>query len=139
MIFKYWLFMVFIGVAAYGSTRVLNGAHMLYSGEHWQYYAYLCAPYVLLWLSAKGWRTSRMWRRMMAQRQERPTLSRGEQEIRATKERASVLERICAALFVLACAAILKLLSVQHIEWWVGSFVCAALFVRMLLMAVRRP
>jgi hypothetical protein len=78
MIFKYWFFILWLGFAAYGALRVLSGAHLLYNGQHWQYYLYWCAPVVLLWLSIKGWRISRMWRRMMEDKRARPTLSRGE-------------------------------------------------------------
>lgn len=140
MILKYWFFILWIGFAAYGALRVMsNNAHLLYSGQHWQYYYYMGAPVLLFLLAIKGWRIARMWRRMVEHRQAQPTLSRGEHQLQKTGQRPSVLERVCAALFLLACAAILKLLSVQHIAWWIGSFLCAALFVRMLLMAVRRP
>lgn len=131
--------MVLTGFAAYGATHALSGTHLLYNGQHWQYYFYWCAPYVLLWLSLKGWRISRMWRRMMEHRQMRPTLSRGEHQLQKARQRPTILEHSCAALFLLACAAILKLFSVHYIAWWIGSTLCAALFVRMLLMAVRRP
>lgn len=139
MILKYWFFILWLGFAAYGALRVLSGVHLLYSAQHWQYYFYMCAPIALLLLSVKGWRISRMWRRMMEDRRPRPTLSRGEHEVPETKQRPSILEHVCAALFLLACAAILELFSVQHSAWWIGSLFCAALFVRMLLMAVNRP
>lgn len=139
MILKYWFFILWLGFAAYGALRVLFGEHLLYSTQHWQYYYYMGAPVVLFLLAVKGWRISRMWRRMMEDRCPRPTLSRGEHEIQETRKRPSILEHVCAALFLLACAAILELFSVQHSAWWIGSLFCAALFVRMLLMAVRRP
>lgn len=139
MILKYWFFVLWLGFAAYGALRVLSGAHLLYSQQHWQYYFYLCAPFVLLWLSIKGWRIARMWRRMMEDKRVRPSLSRGEHHVQHARQHPSILEYICAALFLLACAAILELFSVQHSAWWIGSLFYAALFLRILLMAVNRP
>ncbi len=98
MILKYWFFILWVGFSAYGSFRTLSNAHLLYNGNHWQYYFYWSAPFILLALSAKGWTTSRMWRRMMAHRQTRPTLSRGDHQVKGIKQRPSILERVCLVL-----------------------------------------
>jgi len=90
--------MILIGFFAYGSAGTFTGEHLLYDGNHWQYYFYWSAPFVLGFLAVKGWRTSRMWRRMMAHRQTRPTLSRGDYQVKGIKQRPSILERVCLVL-----------------------------------------
>lgn len=139
MILKYWLFIILIGFFAYGAVEVLSNTHLLYDGNHWQYYFYWSAPFILGFLAVKGWRTSRMWRRMMDQRYPTLTLSRGEHNLRTSRQRPSILEHVCAALFVLALAAILKIFSIQNIAWWIGSLIFSWACLRMLLMGVRRP
>lgn len=139
MILKYWLFMILVGCSAYGAMRDLFGAHLLYDSNHWQYYFYWSAPFILAFLSAKGWRTSRMWRRMMDHRYPPLTLSRGEPQRQKSAPRPSILERICAALSVLALAAILNIFAVNNIAWWIGALIGSWACLRMALMAVRRP
>ncbi len=131
--------MVLICFTGYGALRVLSNAHLLYDGNHWQYYFYWSAPFILGFLAAKGWRTSRMWRRMMDHRNSLLTLSRGEHHLRKAMQRPSILEHVCAALAVLALAAILRIFSINNIAWWVGSLIFSWACLRMLLMGVRRP
>ena len=95
MILKYWFFILWLGVFTYGSAAAFGGEHLRYG---WSSYFYGASPFILLVLSAKGWTTSRMWRRMMAHRQTRPTLSRGDHQIKDIKQRPSILERICLVL-----------------------------------------
>ncbi len=131
--------MILISFFAYGAVEVLSNTHLLYNGNHWQYYFYWSAPFILGFLATKGWRTSRMWRRMMDHRYPPLTLSRGEHQLRNVGQRPSILEHVCAALLILSLTAILKIFSVQHIAWWIGSLVFAMLFLRIVLMGVRRP
>lgn len=123
---------------AYGCMRVL-GNILLFNHGSLSYYFYLCAPWALLYGSLKAWHQSFIWRRMLEDRYSVPTLSRGEHYFNAQQKQSRVLEHICAALFVLAIAALLRIFSVPNILWWSESLVCAMLILRMVLMGVRRP
>jgi len=76
---------------------------------------------------------------MLNARQNPPILSRGGYQQQRNKLRPSILEHICAAMFILALAAILQIFSIDNIAWWIGSLIFSWLCLRMVLMAVRRP
>lgn len=103
---------------AYGCMRVLNNV-LIFNQGSLSYYFYLCAPWALLYGSLKSWHQSFIWRRMLEDRYSAPTLSRGEHHMQVQQKQSRVLEHICAALFVLAIAALLKIFSVQNILWWI--------------------
>ncbi|WP_241086683.1 hypothetical protein [Candidatus Vondammii sp. HM_W22] len=130
---------IILGFAAYGSYRVLENALTFYTDQHWQYYFYWIAPWALLYGSVKAWHQSFVWRRMLGARQNPPILSRGGYQQQRTKRHPSILEHICAALFILALAAILKIFSIHSIAWWIGSLIFSWACLRIVLIRIRRP
>jgi len=129
---------IILTLLAYGCIRALGNA-LLFNQGSLSYYFYLCAPWALFYGSLKAWHQSFVWRRMLEDRYSAPTLSRGGHDFNAQHKQSRILERICAALFVLSLASLLKIFSVQNILWWIGSLICSMLILRIVLMGVARP
>lgn len=119
-----WLNIIMLLACGFGAYGVLSGAAS-YSSRHWQYYLYLISPWVLLYGSLKAWHKNFIWRRMLSNRNINPVLSRGQHRPQRDILRPNILEHSCKLLFLLAVAAILKQLSVSHINWWIGSLIGA--------------
>lgn len=130
---------IILGLCAYGSWVVLNQSLPAYNANEIQYVMFMLAPWALLYGSIKAWHQTFVWRRMLNARQNPPILSRGEHQQQRNKLRPSILEHICAAMFILAFAAILKIFSAPHIAWWIGSLILSWAFLRIVLMRVGRP
>jgi len=109
MILKHWIYIALLGFTAYGAAGVLANTHLNSSPHDWQYYFYWSSPFILLLLAAKGWATSRMWRRMMDHRQATPTLGRTEYKIRNGAPRPSILEHACLLLVFLSLTAMWRM------------------------------
>lgn len=120
---NYWVNIIFLLVMAYGAYMVLSGKYQRFGTPEWQYYLALASPWGLLWASAKAWHRCYAWRRMLAERYRPPVLSRGQSrpEKSAHMDRPNILEHVCFALFVLGSAAVLTLLGVANVAWWIGS------------------
>jgi len=132
------IYIIILITLAYGCVRVLNNV-LLFNQGSLSYYFYLCAPWALLYGSLKAWHQSFIWRRMLEDRYSSPTLSRGAHQFNVQQKQSRVLEHICACLFVLAIAALLKIFSVQNIVWWIGSLAFSWACLRIVLMGVSRP
>ncbi len=68
--------------------------------------AYHACPWLLVWLSIKGWYQSFVWRRMVEARKSAPTLSRGEYRFDVKEKRTGVLEHLSLIFLVLALLAL---------------------------------
>lgn len=75
----------------------------------WPLFFYHAGPWLLLYLSIKGWNRSRVWRRMLAKRYAPPSLSRGEHRFNTKPERPHILERICLIFLGLSVWALWKI------------------------------
>jgi len=124
-------------VLAYSCMRVLDNA-LLFNVGTLSYYFYLCAPWALLYGSLKSWHQSFIWRRMLEDRYNSSTFSRGEYQFDVQQKQSHLLENICVLLFFLSIAAILKIFLVENIFWWVGSLGFVMLILHMVLMGVSR-
>ena len=125
-------------VLAYACMRVLDNA-LLFNVGTLSYYFYLCSPWALLYGSLKSWHQSFIWRRMLEDRYSASTFSRGAYQFDVQQKQSRFLERICASMFFLSIAAILKIFLVENIYWWVGSLGIVMLMLRIALMGVSRP
>ncbi|MGH1404341.1 MAG: hypothetical protein ACRBDL_08855 [Alphaproteobacteria bacterium] len=82
----------------------------------WMFMLYYCCPPLLLFLSFKGWVTSRAWRRMMAQRYlAQQSLSRVKNRRPLNPEKRSILEYACIAFAVLSLFALYELYTGANI------------------------
>ena len=131
MNFRTWLYIILICFCAYGAWGILNETVPAYRVSEFLFVLYMIAPWALLYGSIKAWHQCFVWRRMLAKRQIPPVLSRGHHRTEKSLGRTSILERICALLFILAIAAILKQFSITHIEWWIGSIIGAYFALRL--------
>ncbi len=130
MIMRYWLMIIILASSAYGAYITLTHAHVPYADNSWEYILVLISPWVLLFGSLKAWHRCFVWRRMLHARQKPPVLSRGKYLNQKSTTRPGILEQSCLLLFLLSVAAILKQLSVSHIEWWIGSALGAYFILR---------
>lgn len=76
--------------------------------SHWVWGLYYICPWVLAYLSLKGWHITRIWRRMLADRYAPPSLSRGEHRFNVLSERVSFLEYLCLICLALAVFALME-------------------------------
>lgn len=67
---------------------------------------YYACPFLLAYLSIKGWHHSFIWRRMAQHRFAKPTLSRGAHRFDVQQKRVSALEWLCVACLLMALWAI---------------------------------
>lgn len=74
-------------------------------------------PWLGLYMSHQSWTTTRIWRRMKAQRYEMPSLSRSHHQEVPRTERVSLLEYICLAFIVLTLFSIREQWIFPNI-WW---------------------
>jgi len=89
-----------------------TGAMQMHArSSFWIYIAYYVCPWLLLFLSVKGWHRARVWRRMKAMRESVRVIHRGHHNARAAKESISVLEVLCLLSILLAALALRELMS----------------------------
>ena len=74
---------------------------------------------------------------MLNNRQSAPILSRGEHRTQKDILRPNILEHISMSLFLLAVVAILKQLSISHIEWWMTSIIGAIFTIRLAIKGIK--
>ena len=122
MIVRYWLFMILLGICTDASLTVLTSKKWYYFDEL-IYYLYYVAPWTLCVLALLAWYRSFIWRRMKIIREAPPTLSRGDHLILRKKINPSVLEYICALLFLLGLAAIFRQQHMEPVSWWIGTII----------------
>lgn len=67
---------------------------------------YHVCPWLLTWLSIKGWYQSFVWRRMVQQRSPDPTLSRGEHRFDVRRQRKSLVEHLCQVSLLISLWAL---------------------------------
>jgi hypothetical protein len=116
---RIWINILFLIAAAYGSYNIITGKS--YMAHAWQYYFCLLSPWILLFGSIKAWHRSYTWRRMMAEKNISPTLSRGHHQASKIKQHPSILEHASLCLFLTAIAAILKQFAITNIPWLMGG------------------
>lgn len=67
---------------------------------------YHACPWILTYLSIKGWYQSFVWRRMVEARAPAPTLSRGDHRFDVQKKHSRLLERLSLIFLILALCAL---------------------------------
>lgn len=135
---KVYLNIALLLVCAWGAYGVIEHAHVYFTLSHWQYYFYAISPWGLLYGSIKAWHRSYSWRRMAAQRYAAPVLSRGAHRAGKKPQGQNILEYASAGLLLLSIAAILTQFGASHIAWWLGSFACAWIVLRLTLKRAAR-
>jgi hypothetical protein len=105
----------------WGSYNVMIGNFFI--AHSWQYYVCLISPWVLVYGSIRAWHRCLTWRRMSANKDKSPYLSRGLHRTSRIKQRSGILEHACFCLFLIAVAAIFKQLGIDGARLWIGSII----------------
>ena len=103
-----FVFILLMAVCIYICAAIVFWPHLMkVRSQHstWVLVLYHACPWLLLWLSIKGWYQSFVWRRMTQSRTPSPTLSRGDHRFDTQQKRTGLLEWLClASLLLSACA-----------------------------------
>ncbi|MGH1470836.1 MAG: hypothetical protein ACRBCS_06560 [Cellvibrionaceae bacterium] len=124
---------ILLCASAYGSLRVLNNTLPQFNQDWFVYSALWISPWILFIGSLKSWHQCYVWRSILDKRKIEPILSRGGYTQEKIKTRPHMLEYICCAFFILSLAAIMKLFSVPHIGWSIGSLAFSYFILRLAL------
>ena len=135
MFFRMWANIIMLIALAWGAHNVVAGHHFI-EGT-WQYYFCLVCPWALLYGSLKAWHRCFTWRRMMAEKDISPFLSRGKYHPSRLRKRPSILEHACFYLFIVSVLAIMEQLRIENAAWWVGSFLGSYFLLRLAIRIAR--
>lgn len=116
----------------YGAWQVVTGNDTAYG---WQRYFYLLSPWLLLLGSIRAWYRCFTWRRMTADKNIAPDLSRGQHKPSRMKRRRSILEHACIVLCLISIAAVLKQFGIDNAALFIavaiGAYVALSVTYRM--------
>lgn len=134
MFARSWLSIAIIAVTSWASLIGLQNAVPSYAYRPIEHILFMCAPWLLFFVSVKAWYRSFIWRRMLASRHVPPVLSRGNVHAKRQSRSTSILEKLCSAFLLLAIAALLNQFGISHIKWWILSLVLIVFLLRLLLV-----
>ncbi|MBT3022030.1 MAG: hypothetical protein KUF77_09680 [Candidatus Thiodiazotropha sp. (ex Lucina aurantia)] len=104
-----FVFILFMAVCIYICAAIVFWPDLMETkSQHstWVLVLYNACPWLLLWLSIKGWYQSFVWRRMTQSRTLSPTLSRGAHRFDTQQKRTGLLEWLCLIFLTLALFAL---------------------------------
>lgn len=106
---QHFFFILAMAACVYMCGSIIFWPNLIQSqaeASTWVEVGYYACPWLLVWLSIKGWYQSFVWRRMAELRQLSPTLSRGAYRFDIPPKRSSILERLSLIFLLVALWAL---------------------------------